>query len=215
MLKFAKLFLAILLTPVLASTFGIPSEFINYLEPLLPIQILWINLVTDSLPALALAVDPAQKDIMKRKPLKNNKGIFTKGMTYRVVYQGVMVGLLTLVAFILGLSTQSDDPMYKIEVGQTMAFTVLALSELVHVFNVRNNKESIFKTGILGNSKLILAILGSAALMLTILFIPALRSIFSIVVLPMDKLLEVILLVFAPIVIVEIFKLFKINTIDE
>ena len=83
------LFTAILMTPLLANWFGITD--ISGLEPLLPIQILWINLVTDSLPALALAVDPAEKGIMNKKP-KKTKGIFTKGMTWRVVYQGIMVG---------------------------------------------------------------------------------------------------------------------------
>ncbi len=214
------LFLAILLTPVFASHFGISNEYINSLDVLLPVQILWINLVTDSLPALALAVDPAEKGIMKRKPLKN-KGIFTKGMTWRIIYQGVMIGLLTLSAFILGLAT--TEPIEgltlvetKIEVAQTMAFTVLALSELVHVFNIRNNKESVFKSNPFNNSKLILAIFVSALLMLTVLFVPALRGIFGIVVLPLHKLEETILLVFAPLVIVEIFKLLKINgTKDE
>ena len=204
------LFTAILLTPILANAFGITPEYISALEPLLPIQILWINLVTDSLPALALAVDPAEKDIMKRKPMKKSSGIFTKGMTYRLIYQGVMVGLLTLVAFILGLSTEGS-PEYKIQVGQTMAFTVLALSELVHVFNVRNNKHSIFKTNPFNNSTLLLAIGASAALMLAVLLVPALQGIFGIVLLPTDKLLETILLVFAPLLIVELFKLLKIN----
>ena len=204
------LFFAIILTPVLANKFGITGEYISRLEPLLPIQILWINLVTDSLPALALAVDPAEKDVMKKKPIKKSKGIFTKGMTYRLIYQGAMVGLLTLTAFIIGLSVEGDS-VYKIAVAQTMAFTVLALSELVHVFNVRNNEKSLFKTNPFNNSKLILAIIVSATLMLIVLFIPALRDIFSIAILPKDKLLETICLVFAPIVIVEIFKLLKIN----
>jgi len=99
----------------------------------------------------------------------------------------------------------------KIQIGQTMAFFVLALSELVHVFNVRDNKNSLFKTKVFNNSKLILAVLGSAALMLVIMFVPALREIFNIVVLPTQNLVEVVLLVFAPIVIVEIFKLLKVN----
>ncbi len=103
----------------------------------------------------------------------------------------------------------------RIEIGQTMAFAVLAFSELVHVFNVRNNKESIFKTGIFNNSKLILAILGSCALVLGILLIPALRDIFSIVSLPKENIFEVILLVIAPLVIVELFKLLKINTLKN
>ncbi len=94
-----------------------------------------------------------------------------------------------------------------------MAFTVLALSELVHVFNIRNNKKSIFKTGIFNNSKLILAIAVSAALMFVILLIPSLRQIFSIPVLPLGNIIETILLVLAPLAIVELFKLFKINTI--
>lgn len=209
------LFIATLITPLLAKWFGIAN--ISALEPLLPIHILWINLVTDSLPALALAFDPANADVMNRKPLKPGKGIFTKGMTWRVIYQGVMIGLLTLAAFIIGLAT-TTEPIQglsleetKIEVGQTMAFVVLALSELVHVFNIRNNKESLFKTKVFNNSKLIWAILGSAALMFVILLVPALRTIFSIPVLPVGNILEIAGLIIAPIIIVEIFKLLKIN----
>ena len=208
------LFVAIMITPLLAKWFGITN--ISALEPLLPIHILWINLVTDSLPALALGVDPANKNIMNRKPLKATKGIFTKGMSYRVVYQGIMVGSLTLIAYILGLATpEVTDEHIKVQIAQTMAFTVLALSELVHVFNVRNNKESIFKTGIFNNSKLILATIISCILMLIILFIPALRNIFSIAKLPTINILETTILVFSPIVIVELFKLLKINTAKD
>ena len=210
------LFTAILLTPVLMTTFGIPDELVNSLEPLLPVQILWINLVTDSLPALALAVDPAQKGIMKRKPLKT-KGIFTKGMTWRVLYQGVMVGLLTLTAFVLGLATEGVSAAEKIAIGQTMAFSTLALSELVHVFNVRDNKKSMFSSNPFNNGMLLLAIGASALLMFVVLLVPQLQSIFSITNLfayP-EKLLEVVGLVFAPLVIVELFKLLKINTIKE
>ena len=213
------LFLATLLTPFLAKWFGITD--VAHLEILLPIHILWINLVTDSLPALALAFDPANEGIMKRKPAKPGKGVFTKGMTWRVIYQGAMIGLLTLAAFMIGLAT-TKEPINglsldesKIEVGQTMAFITLAMSELVHVFNIRDNKKSIFKAKIFNNSKLIWAILASAALMFAILFIPALREIFSIPILPTGNILELVLLVFAPIVIVETFKLLKINTTKE
>ena len=235
------LFIAILITPWISSTFGID---VNLIEILLPIHILWVNLVTDSLPALALAVDPAEDDVMKRKP-KKQKGIFTKGMSFRVVYQGIMIGLLTLAAFIIGLATpdenlpemiKMDNKLYsveeienidealangaeyvekqeiKVEIGQAMAFIVLAFSELVHVFNVRNNKKSIFKTHPFNNKMLLLAIGASALLMLVILFVPALRHLFSIPILPIGNLIETILLVIAPIVIVEIFKLLKINT---
>ena len=213
------LFVAILITPLLSKIFGID---IHLIEPLLPIHILWINLVTDSLPALALAVDPAEKDIMKRKPIKPKKGVFTKGMIWRVVYQGLMIGIITLAAFVIGLGTKNvpvieglTEQEVRVEIGQTMAFVVLALSELVHVFNIRNNKESIFKTKIFNNGKLILAILVSAILMFVILLIPGLRTIFSIPVLPMSNIVEIVILVLLPMVIVEIFKLFKINTIGE
>ena len=224
------LFVAILITPLLSKWFHID---VNLIVPLLPIHILWINLVTDSLPALALAVDPAEKDIMDRKPIKPKQGVFTKGMTWRVIYQGIMIGIITLGAFIIGLATPVDQlPMVevtdsegvirnlseeevRVEIGQTMAFTVLALSELVHVFNIRNNKKSIFKTGIFSNRKLILANLASALLMLVILIVPALRNIFSIPVLPVMNIIEVVVLIFVPIVVVELFKLFKINTTKD
>ena len=209
------LFFATLLTPLFSKWFGITD--INGLEILLPIHILWINLVTDSLPALALAFDPANSDIMQKKPIKPGKGIFTKGMTWRVVYQGIMIGGLTLIAFMIGLATTKEPigtltlDQSKIEVGQTMAFVTLALSELVHVFNVRDNKKTIFKTGIFNNMKLIGAIIISALLMFVILLIPGLREIFSIPVLPKENIIELICLVLSPIVIVEIFKLLKIN----
>lgn len=207
------LFVAIMATPFIASAFGIAD--IGALEPLLPIHILWINLVTDSLPALALAFDPASRDIMNRKPMKPGKGIFTKGMTWRIIYQGVMIGAITLIAFCIGLATPGIEEHMRITVGQTMAFCVLALSQLVHVYNVRNNHVSIFKTGIFNNRTLILATLASAALMFIILLVPPLREVFSIAALPVENIVEVILLVFSPIVIVELFKLFKINTSKE
>ena len=212
------LFLATLFSTFIAKLCGIENA--GALQILLPIHILWVNLVTDSLPALALAFDPANTDIMNRKPLKQSKGVFTKGMTYRIVYQGVMIGLLTLIAFIIGLKTTTEPigaltlDQSKIEVGQTMAFIVLALSELVHVFNIRDNKKSIFKQNVFNNKILLGAIALSAVFMFIILLIPALRGIFGIPVLPMNNIIETVVLVFAPIVIVEIFKLFKINGKD-
>ena len=210
------LLLATLFAPQIGQWFGISD--ITMIQVLLPIHILWINLVTDTFPALALAFDPANKDIMDRKPVKRNEGIFTKGRTFRIIYQGIMIGGLTLVAYLIGLGTTNKAidgltlEQTKIEVGQTMAFIVLAFSELIHVFNIRDNKNSIFKTGILGNGALILAILASALLMVVILFIPQLRTIFSIPILPSDNIIETIVLVLSPIIIVEIMKLFKVNT---
>ena len=217
--EIVAILLATLLTPFIAEWFGITD--LSAISILLPVQILWINLVTDSLPALALAFDPANKDIMKKKPIEPKKGVFTPGTTYRIIYQGIMIGLLTLAAFIIGIATTNEaiDGLSleetKIEVGQTMAFIVLALSELVHVFNVRNNKESIFKGGFFSNKKLLGATAISAALMFIILLIPDLRHMFSIPILPLENILETVALVIAPLVIVEIFKLLKINTIKE
>ena len=212
------LLLATLFSGVIAKIAGISN--VGALNILMPIHILWINLVTDSLPALALAFDPANDDIMNRKPLKQTKGIFTKGMTFRIVYQGIMIGLLTLIAFIIGLKTTTTPiegltlEQSKIEVGQTMAFIVLALSELIHVYNIRDNSKSLFKGKVFNNKVLLGATIISATLMLVILLIPSLRTIFSIPILPMNNILETIILVFSPIIIVELFKLFKINGKD-
>lgn len=250
------LFLATLLATVLSKAFGIG---VGLIEVLTPVHLLWINLVTDSLPALALAVDPPEKDIMNRKPLKTN-GIFTKGMTWRIIYQGIMIGLLALTAFVFGISTSNSEipeiarinswngvgeyqsvpidihdnslmphtvPVYdnylidnnktltqaeiKVEIGQAMAFIVLAFSELVHIFNIRNSKKSILKTGIGGNKLLFLAVIVDSCLMLAVLLIPGLRNVFDIPILPTSKILECVALIFAPVLIVEIMKLLKLN----
>ncbi len=209
------LFLATLFSSIIAKWCGIGN--VGALNILLPIHILWVNLVTDSLPALALAFDPANDDIMERKPLKQTKGIFTKGMTYRIVYQGIMIGIITLIAFLVGLKSTTTPigeltlDQSKIQVGQTMAFIVLAFSELVHVFNIRDNKKSLFRGKIFNNIVLLGAIVLSAVFMFAILLIPQLRTIFSIPLLPMNNIIEIIVLVLLPIVIVELFKLLRIN----
>lgn len=185
-------------------------------EPLLPIHILWINLVTDSLPALALSVDPAEKDIMKRKARKD-KNIFSKGMTFRVIYQGIMVGVLTLLAFCIGCRfdfASLANPEVAMT-AQTMAFAVLAMSELVHAYNVRSNKESIFKLKFKTNMVLVLATLVSLLLMIVVLGIPALQGMFEVAELSLTNWIWVILLSLAPLTIVEIMKLLKINTLKE
>ena len=202
-------------------TLFVATMFGWLIEPLLPIHMLWINLVTDSLPALALSVDPAEKNIMNRKP-KKNKNVFTKGMIWRIIYQGIMIGGLTLLAFAIGCGfdfnsiVDAEGNVTSIGVtAQTMAFAVLALSELVHVFNLRSNKDSIFKVGLLTNKILLGAIAISASLMLIVLNVPALHGIFEIKMLTLREIGIVTLLSFAPLIIVEIFKLLKINTSKE
>jgi Ca2+-transporting ATPase len=178
------------------------ATILNWREPLLPIHILWVNLVTDSLPALALGADPAEKDIMNRKPRDPNRGIFDRGMTTRIVYQGAMVGLLALTAFVIG---QRVD----VVTGRTMAFTVLALSQLAHTFNVRSNMKSIFKVGLLTNVKLLWAIVFSALLQIFVIIVPQVSEIFKVKALNGEQWLIVGALSLAPLLIVEIQKLFS------
>ena len=107
-------------------------------SPLLAIQLLWINLVTDSLPAIALGLEPINKDIMNKKPRDSKKGLFSDGLWSRIFIEGTMIGMLTLLAFSLG------NNLYGVEVGRTMAFVALGMLELVHCFNIKS-EESIFK----------------------------------------------------------------------
>ncbi|MFZ5975832.1 MAG: calcium-translocating P-type ATPase, PMCA-type, partial [Bacillota bacterium] len=183
------------------------ATLLNWEEPLLPIHILWINLISDSLPALALGMDPAEGDIMKRPPYPSSGRIFSGGMLWRIGYQGVMVGALTLNAFVIGSGVSH-------ETGQTMAFLVLAFSQLVHVFNVRSKEKSAFHSPF-SNGKLWGAIAVSAALIVVVVAIPALAAIFKLTALSGTLWAAVILLSLAPLAIVELFKLFKVNTLKD
>ena len=118
-------------------------------SPLLAIQLLWINLVTDSFPAIALGLEKEENGIMERKPRNSKKSIFSEGLWYRIVTEGIMIGSLTLFAFSLG------NKYYGVEVGRTMAFVSLGMLELVHSFNIRS-EESIFKVGPFQNKYLAL-----------------------------------------------------------
>lgn len=170
-------------------------------EPFLPIHILWINLVTDCLPALALGVDPADEDIMKRKPIKNNASIFSKHMLSTILLQGFTIAMATLTAFYIGLKVD-------IATAQTMAFAVLGFSQLTHSFNVHANKGSVFSKKVFSNRKLILANIISGMFMVVVMFIPFLREIFSFAILSTENLINIVLLSLVPIAVVEIIKKF-------
>lgn len=186
------------------------ASVFNLGNPLTPIMILWINLVTDSLPALALSMDPAEKDIMTRHPRDPKRGFFTRGMTWRIFYQGMTIGLISLAAYRIGFNDGGQ------QLGQTMAFAVLAFSQLLHVRNLHSNRRSSFRTSPMSNKALVLAILASAVLMLIVLFLPAIRDIFKIVEMDGVHWLYVVGLSFVPIVVVEAVKLLGINhTRDE
>ena len=193
------------------------ASIFNLGNPLSPILILWINLVTDSLPALALSLDPAEKDIMTRKPRDPKKGFFTKGMVFRIIYQGSTIGLISLVAYIIGrndgFKIGIDNPQ---ALGQTMAFAVLGFSQLFHVRNLHSNKMSSFKTSILSNKSLLLAILASSILMIIVMMVPGVMNVFGLVQMDGTHWLYVLALSLVPIVIVELVKAFKLNhTKDE
>ncbi|HER08041.1 MAG TPA: calcium-translocating P-type ATPase, PMCA-type [Bacteroides sp.] len=181
------------------------TSVLNLGIPLLPIHILWVNLVTDSLPALALSMDPAEEGIMQRKPRSTRKGILTRGMVWRISYQGLMIGSLSLVAFLLGLRDGG------IILGQTMAFSTLMFAQLMHVRNLHSNTRSSLAINPMRNKPMIGAILASAGLGLVVLLIPSIREAFGLTVMDPAHWLTVGLLSLAPIVIVELFKLFKIN----
>ncbi|WP_200898594.1 cation transporting ATPase C-terminal domain-containing protein, partial [Gottschalkia purinilytica] len=153
-------------------------------------------------PALALGVDPADPDIMKRKPRDPSKSMFAGDLGFMIIVQGIMIGLLTLISFQIGVRTSLMH-------GRTMAFITLCFSQLVHALNVRSIDKSIFDIGLFKNKHLILANITSVLLVLGVIFITKLREIFKLVKLDAPHFIIVILISFIPLLIVEISKLCK------
>ena len=182
------------------------TSVMNLGIPLLPIHILWVNLVTDSMPALALSVDPAEKNIMKRKPRNPKRGFMTKGMVWRIMYQGIMIGSISLLAYIIGLRDGGEI------LGQTMAFATLMFAQLVHVRNLHSNSRSSLAINPLRNKPLIGAILASVGLALIVLLIPPVRNAFSLTAMDGKHWIMVVLMSLIPILVVDLFKIFRINT---
>lgn len=185
------------------------TSIFNMGVPLLSIHILWINLVTDSLPALALTMDPAENNIMNRKPNNTSSGFLTKGIIWRILYQGIMIGSLPLIAFLYG-KEHSGLPL-----AQTMAFATLCFAQLTQVTNVHSAVKSTFTHNPLKNKMLILAILISFVMAFIVLIVPSIREIFQLVELNWMQWKIVIALSLAPIVIVELFKALGINSSKE
>ncbi|MBO5648605.1 MAG: calcium-translocating P-type ATPase, PMCA-type [Clostridia bacterium] len=167
--------------------------------PLLSMQLLWINLVTDSLPAIALGMEAVDPNIMDRKPKPKNESIFANGLGIRVLLQGIMFALLTLIGFRIG-----EAGMGTVAGGQTMAFAVLSMTQIVQAFNMRSEK-SLFRTGFFGNRTLNLAALLSIALVCILLFTPV-GYIFGLVSLSADLYIKALGLILVPLVILEIAK---------
>lgn len=175
---------------------------LGFKSPLLAIQLLWVNLVTDSLPAIAIGLEPPEKDIMNRKPISKNKGIFSDGLWNKIIIEGIMIGMLTLIAFSIG------NKYYGIEVGRTMAFIAIGMLELVHSFNIKS-EQSIFKTGILENKFLIGSFILGVFVQTIVVIVPTFAEIFKLVPLNNIQWIITIIISILPIPIMELQK--KVN----
>lgn len=203
-----------ILTIFVAILLGLPT-------PLVAVQLLWVNLVTDSLPAISLGVEPAEADIMKKKPVPPSKGMFADGLAFRIIVEGIMIGSLALVAFVIGyhyydvpalrnsianqiVSNGSPETLVP-WVGRTMSFAVLSLSQLFHSFNMRS-EHSLSEVGIFGNRKLVLSFIICAFMQIAVISFMPLAKLFQVVPLHLRQWAIVLLLSMAPIVIVELQK---------
>ena len=175
---------------------------LGFKSPLLAIQLLWINLVTDSLPAIAIGLEPPEKNIMNRKPVDSRKGIFADGLWNKILVEGIMLGMLTLVAFSIG------NRFYGVEVGRTMAFIAMGMLELVHSFNIKS-EQSIFKVGILENKYLIGSFILGILVQTIVVVVPTLAEIFKLVPLNQTQWIITIIISILPIPIMELQK--KVN----
>lgn len=173
-------------------------------SPLLPVQILWLNLVTDSAPALALGVEPTERGIMNRKPRDSRAGIFSEGVGKEIFIQGMVIGLVSFGAYWAALL--EGRPLVE---AHTMAFLTMAFSQLVHSFNMRSRVDSVFAFGKNPNGKLVLAFLVCAFLQLVVVFVPFLRDLFNTAMLELQDWLIVLALSLAPLLVTEIMKQFK------
>lgn len=153
--------------------------------PLTAIQILWVNLVTDGLPAMALGLDQPEENVMKRKPRNAKEGIFSRGLGWKIVSRGFLIGCVTLLAFITALKNDPND----LEYAQTVAFVTLVLAQLIHVFDCRS-ENSIFSRNPFGNMYLVWAVIISLVMALIVVYYPPLQEIFgTIPIQPRDWLL--------------------------
>lgn len=182
--------------------------------PLLPTQILWINLITDTLPAIALGVDPGDKDVMKKKPRNPKESFFAHGAGFRAVLGGSLIGILTLAAFYFGLSEygyslgSKDIPEHVLTYARTMSFVVLATSQLFYSLTMRNATKSIFQVGLFTNKYLVGAIITGVILQLGVISVPFLARAFQVQMLSGRDWMLVMLFALVPLAVNEIVKVF-------
>jgi len=182
------------------------SMMVWHETPFLSMHLLWINLVGDSLPAVALGMEPIEKDVMEQKPKPKNEGIFAHGLGVRIVLQGLMFAVLSLVGFWLAWKVMplpaGVDPL---NAGRTMAFMILALSQAVHTYNMRSD-HSVFRIGFFGNKYVNLATLAALVLMSVVLFTP-IGKLFGLEFLTAELYLIALGLILVPLVVMELYKL--------
>ena len=170
--------------------------------PLLPIQLLWVNLVTDSLPALALGTEPQEEDVMRRPPVPATDSFFAGGLGFDIALEGMLIGAATLLAFLQG------QHFGGVPLGRTMAFTTLSLGEIAYAVSMRSHKP-IFKAGLFGNKKMVWAVLVCTLLQGAVLTLPALSSLFQIVPLHGATALWTLLFILFPFAVLEAEKLLR------
>ncbi|GAQ18867.1 calcium-transporting ATPase [Oceanobacillus picturae] len=141
--------------------------------PLIPVQILWVNLVTDGLPAMALGLDKSEGDVMKHSPRNPREGVFARGLGYKIITRGILIGIVTLIGFMVTYQNNPDNLIY----GQTIAFTTLVMAQLIHVFDCRSEK-SVFARNPFENIYLVFAVLSSLLLLLVVIYWEPLQPIF-------------------------------------
>ncbi len=186
-------------------TLFLATLFNFHQPPLVAVQLLWLNLVTDSLPALALGMEPVEPSVMEEKPRPANQPLFTKAFSLRLAWQGAMVGLLTLAAYWLGEYVLSD-PGVADATANTMAFATLTFCQLFHAFDVRSETQSIARIGLLTNPAMNKAFLVGMALQLSVLLVPPLMAVFQVCALNATEWLVVLALSLTPLVVCEIEK---------
>ena len=174
--------------------------------PLLAIQLLWINMVTDSFPAIALGLEQPEKEIMNRPPNKSNQGIFSDALWSKIITEGIMIGMLTIVTFSIGIK------YYGIEVARTMTFFALGTLELIHSFNIKS-EQSILENSILENKYLVMSLIAGIIMQIVVIIIPQLAKIFELTTLTMQQWIITAVISILPIPIIEIQK--SINKINE
>ena len=176
------------------------ATVLNY-KILLPIHILWMNLVTDSLPALALGLDENEDDVMNESPRNARTGFFSGKRGLNILYQGVLQGMLTLLSFFIGVY------LYDIKIAETMAFTTIVFIQLFHSLNMRSSKKSLFTNKI--NIFLLLTISIGVISQISIVYIPVLAKIFKVSLLNLSQWIIAIFLALLVIPFVELTKIYK------